>query len=415
MQTRKIVFNTAAQLLGRIVSATAAFLSTVILARLLGAGYYGEYIKVTSFITFFYMAIDFGMNAVFLREYSGAKMKQTFAYFLGLRIVMGAFMALIAMVSVWFISLVNPGFSAIVVLGVSLVSLSLITYSLFLTSNALFQAHLKYDKGAVATNIGAILSLCGIVILMFFPLVNPLTTLFAAFGILVVGTSVSGLTALFLVRPLAQTVRPLLSWNFNRSLLRQSLPLGLVLLSNVVYFRLDMLILSFWRTSAEIGAYGLAYKFFEFAIAVPTFAMNSLYPILLNYPRSQLSRLIHKVQIWLLGGSIVGAIALWIAAPFLVLVKADFASSIVLLRILSLSLPVFYLSAPIMWLYIIRRKQAALVLVYGVGFLVNAGANLLFIPRYGVLAAAIITGVSELVVLLVGTIGLARRSNDYEL
>ena len=56
-----------------------------------------------------------------------------------------------------------------------------------------------------------------------------------------------------------------------RSLFIASFPLGLTLLFNVVYFHIDSIILTFTRTSAEVGIYGLAYKIFELPLVLPTF------------------------------------------------------------------------------------------------------------------------------------------------
>ena len=53
-----------------------------------------------------------------------------------------------------------------------------------------------------------------------------------------------------------------------------------------------------------------------------------------------------------------------------------------------------------MWALITVKKQNLLAIFYGLSMVLNISLNLIFIPRYGFMAAAIITGLTELFVLL---------------
>jgi len=178
------------------------------------------------------------------------------------------------------------------------------------------------------------------------------------------------------------------------------LPLGLTLIFNLIYFKADALILSVFRPTSEVGIYGLAKSFFEFPLAVPTFFMNAVYPILLSAKRkAQSAKLIKKSAIFLLIFSLLFSVICYLLSPYLVLIKSDFADSVLIFRILSAYLPIFFLSSLFMWTLIALGKQKLLVLIYGKVMIINLLLNLFLIPRFGYLAATIILGISELMVL----------------
>ncbi len=52
-----------------------------------------------------------------------------------------------------------------------------------------------------------------------------------------------------------------------------------------------------------------------------------------------------------------------------------------------------------MWILITHGKNKQLLVIYFLGMLVNIFLNLLFIPTYGITAAAIITLISEFLIM----------------
>ena len=113
----------------------------------------------------------------------------------------------------------------------------------------------------------------------------------------------------------------------------------------------------------------------------------------------QIANIIKKSAVFLFVSSLLLTIACLVFAPLISLVKVDFAPSVTPFRILSASLPIFFLSSLFMWVLIAQDKQWLLLKIYGAGMIVNIVLNLLFIPRFGYYAAAVITVVSEAVVL----------------
>ena len=110
---RRIYRNTSAQLIGRLVSAVSAFVSTLLLAHALGSVYFGEYTKIIVFITLFYPAVDFGFNTIFIKE-GRDRVEKKFASFFSFRIFLGIFYSVIAVSIGWLLALLNRGFSPLV-------------------------------------------------------------------------------------------------------------------------------------------------------------------------------------------------------------------------------------------------------------------------------------------------------------
>jgi O-antigen/teichoic acid export membrane protein len=181
-----------------------------------------------------------------------------------------------------------------------------------------------------------------------------------------------------------------------------SAPLGITLLFNLVYFRVDSIILTLTRTTAEVGVYGLAYKIFELPLVIPTFFMNALYPVMLEhtvhgtrYTESEYISVLKKSAGLLFAGSLIVIGALWIGAPIISFIRTDFVGGTQVLRVLALGLPFFFLSSLTMWTLIAKKKQTLLAVIYFISMIVNVLLNMIFIPRFGYMAAAWITVGSE--------------------
>ena len=275
---------------------------------------------------------------------------------------------------------------------------------MLLAVQALFQSRQRFAQSTVGLTIGSSISTG--VLLILYPLLKaqPTVGVVIAICLFILGIWGSALVQLFLARNISITFQVDKSQWF--SWFKESVPLGVTLLFNIIYFRVDTLFLSIYRTSAEVGAYGFAYKFFEFALVIPAFFMNSVYPELVENKEKPyvFRKLMYHSYVFLFLAACCFGLLLWWAAPLLGWFKADFYPSIDLLRLLVLGLPIFYLTSPLMWWFVLKNKQKQLAFLYGGSMIFNVVFNFLFIPTFGAKAAAIITGITEFVVLLLGFI-----------
>jgi O-antigen/teichoic acid export membrane protein len=407
MSDKKVVaVNTVSQLMGKMVSGAVTFVISLLLARNLGASGYGDFTKITTYIAVFYLFTDFGLNAIYLKDaQTNPDNPKTWQQLIAIRILIGVIAMMAALSIMAFLpGGIDGGYSNAVKIGIILFCPTIFFQGLINTANAIFQKNLRYDLATFATVAGSIASL--VLIWISTRIFLPSAAVFGGIVSLVIGSFFTLIGAYILSHKLVK-------WELNfdikgmQSLFINAIPLGLTLICNVIYFRADNFILTLTRSTNEVGLYGLAYKMFEFVLVVPTFFMNSVYPLMLtkmhhadgikNYELKQLQK---KSLLFLVPAALLIMLCLWFLAPFLSLIKPEFAGSILALRILSLGIPFFFLSSLTMWTLIALNQQKILLVIYLVSMVFNIAMNLIFIPTYGYMAAAWITGISEVIVLV---------------
>ena len=398
---KKVIYNTGSQIVGKVITASITLVVTIIIGRTLGESGYGDFTKIFVFVGYFYTLADFGLNAIFVRL---SKEELTlFKVLVGLRLLIGIVLAIVATLVAFLLpynSAQNIGFAPLVKIGIVIASATIITQALFTTANAYFQKNLRYDLSTIAAvrgyifilAVAAIVSLtsAGILGYTIAYVVGGLVFVFAAY--LIISTK------------LQRYFLPVFNWQQSIHLLKLSWPIGTALVFNLIYFRIDVFILSNVRSSYEVGIYGLAYQFFEAALAIPIFFANAIYPVLAKLYLTDIGDFKRQVLFWikvLISVSVILALALIIVAHFIpVVFQQRFPGSTQALQILALGMPFFFISALFWHLLIIYGKQKLLIYIYGAGAVINLIANLIFIPIYGYLAAAITTIVSEAIIMV---------------
>ena len=395
-----VAVNTSAQVIGKIFGAGTTFLLSFIIARQFGAAGFGDFVKITTFVSFFFLVADFGLNAMYMQRSDDRALPALF----GLRVVGGIGLMLSSVAVLAFLpQSTSQGYTTIVRIGIIVFAPAIIFQALITTANAIFQKHLRYIDATIAVVAGSIVTLM-ILWLVWISNVHIGGSILGVIALLG-GSLVTSIVSLWL----ASRITPL-SVSFSMSdmgrLFFATVPLGITLISNVVYAHADSVVLAFTRSSAEVGTYGLAYKVFETILVLPTFFMNAVYPMMLiAYQRGEgFVGLVKKTAVVLFVGSLVLLILSWFCAPYFAYIKSDFISSVLYFRILAISLPLFFLSSLTMWILITYKRQWQLAGLYGVGMFLNIGLNIWLVPQFGPIASAWITVFSEGAILLVSSV-----------
>lgn len=399
MQSKKrILKNTVAQLIGKIISSGLTFAITYFIIRTVGANLYGNLTKVTALLAIGYTALDFGINAHVVRLLESKKkpaQSTTISSLIVLRIVL----SLLVIAAITFaVSLLpgtaSSGYTLEVKSAYLLSSATILLYGIHLSTNALFQHQMRYDKVVISASLGAIT--------MFISSAFVLTTNPNLPGLILSILSGYVITAISSLLFASQWLTSRINRQEMISILRKSFPIGIVLLLSIIVSKTDTIILGILRSAKEVGEYSFAYKIFDFALVLPVFTMNSVYPLLLrnNNDSPNRSRLVKKTIKILFILSLLGVITIFFAAPAINYVKPGLTTSIASLKILSLSLPFFYLSAPIMWLMIATHNERELIKIYFTASLFNILGNLYTVPIYGARGSATLTIATELGILI---------------
>ncbi len=393
--SKNIALNTLFQIIAKGATSGASFLFTILIARSLGVMGYGDFAKITAFVSLFYLFIDFGLNAIFLqKEDSKIRFKELFygRIFFGI-ICMGLVNIVATLLP--YNTLTQIGYSPLVHLGIFIYSATLLTEGITYTASAIFQREHAYKHLAVASLLSSlILLLC----LIFVKITGQ--GLLVILFMYVFVSFVRAIISLWLTR---EKITPfIIDRDFTKKLIIEAFPITLVLVFNVIYFRIDMLLLSLMKSSSDVAMYNLAYSFFDSFLAIPLFLSNALYPILLHDEKNgQHSPLIYLryAGVFVLFSFII-VLPGWALSPFLTWIRPDFAPAAITLRIFFIGVPLFFATNIFQWLLIAKKQQKFLAVVYFVAMVINILANIIFIPQYSYLASAIITGLSEGLVLI---------------
>lgn len=409
----KIGLNTLYQVAGRLITAATGLIVTRLVIHQLGATGFGEFQIAVSYVTIFWMLTDFGLNAVVVRKMSAEPEKEE-KYFNGLitlRVALSlALMAISALV------LIFLPYSAPVKIAALLGMLTILTQGIKGSTHGLFQTRLRYDLQLISYVLGS----AGYLGAIYWVLnsTQGIVGLVAAFTL---GQIISALVDIYFARRLSR-LHLSRDLAFLKSLFIATLPFGISLLFNLGNFKLDAFLLSVLdlphHSNADaVGIYNVGYKFFEFGLVFPTFFMNAVYPVMVK--RFEESLASFKKLFWqsagvLLVTALVGTTLIFLLAPWAVSLVADldeFADSVTVLRILIAQAPIFFLSSLLMWAVLTFEDQRTLIKVYASAFVVNLVLNLIFIPQFSYFAAAVTTGISELVILTLLIIQLKPKWN----
>jgi len=408
---KTIALNTIAQIIGKIISGGTTFFVSILLARALGVDGYGDFTKITTYVAFFYLFCDFGLNAAYLQLKEVQTEKRLKNALFTTRVLLSLLLMFATLAITTFLpGSANQGYSNLVKMGIILFTPTVLFQALITTTNVFFQERLRYDYATYATIAGSLVTL--ICIFALTKMLLPNAMLFGSLFAFLLGSLLTTIVALFFVKKFAGLPTLTVDTVTIKKLLRTALPLGVTLLFNVVYFRIDSVVLTITRSTMEVGTYGLAYKFFEMALVIPTFFMNAALPSLLLAKKEadtkKLQKQIRTSGITLCILSVFVAIGGWICSPLITLIKPEFISSILPFRLLLIGLPIFYLSSLTMWILVIEKKQIQMLIIYALSMILNIAANVLFIPMYGYMAAAWITIISELFILLTSYFSIKR-------
>lgn len=404
--SKKVAYNTLYQLIGKAVSTVSTLIITRLVAEYLGVSGYGDFAIILTYAAYFYIVTDFGINAVIVKDIASKKEKLP-AYIKNLttlRTVMAGILILIGLV----ILALLP-YSPKVKTGVAIGLLTVLSQAYIFTTDAFFQSFLRYDYAAIARAIGSAINLiAAFMIIKLNGGLLPIVASFAASGFIVNAVSFG-----FLYRfgPLG------LASDFKlwKNLFRRAFSLGVAQILNIVYFKADIFLLSILAlspmlnltNSEAVGFYSLPYKVFEVTLVFAGFFGNAVYPVMVKRAEEScaaLKRTVRKALGTMFAAALGGGAFYMILSPWIIKIisgSESFAPSILILRILALGLPFFYLSSVLFWLTITLGKQKSLAYTYGFTAIINILLNLAFIPRYGYLAAAVITNITELLVLII--------------
>jgi O-antigen/teichoic acid export membrane protein len=394
---RNSAFGMAAQMAIRLLS----FGFSVLIVRNLGAQDYGQYSAVLAFGAMFVFLADLGLSPYMVREVarwrdapdSMERASRLFGNILLLRFLLSILAATLLIGTAWL-----PGRPPVMVGAIALGTLGLIMYSIQGTSDGMLAGFERLDLSA-----GSKVS---------YQLVSVLVGAVA----LLLGTGYYGLIVANLLGIAVMTV---ICWRGARALgprpsgvntgtwlmlLRASIPFGIIGFTLGLSYKFDSVLLNIFRGDAETGYYNAAYNL-VFSTAMLSNVINtSLYPSLTRQAASApqtLPAIYERALRYLVLLALpiaVGASALADQiVPFLF--RAAYLPAVPALQIVIWVVPLMFVSEFLGYVVLIagQERRAARAVVVSTCF--NVALNLLIVPRYGFYGAAVMTVLTEAVLV----------------
>jgi len=403
---RNSAFPMAASLLNKAVDLGFA----VIMFRLLGAEGVGAYTFAGVLTTYFDIVVGWGLATLITRDV--ARDPASAGRYLGnttaLRLIL--WLGAAGVTALLTGPLAGPmGIDGALTLAIWLLVFGLVPSLLSGVLSALFMAHERMDLPAgvtvfstiskVVLGLAALLLGWGYVGLAAVSIVTNVATL---------------LVLLVLYGVLIGLPRPSVDPRFVWLLIGSSFPLMVNGLLNQLFFKIDVLLLKPLAGDLALGWYSTAYKLIDGLQVIPASFVLALFPLLSRYAhqdRRQLARASETGLKVLLALAFPIAVGTTLLAEPIILILAGpgyLPESAWALQILIWYLPISFVNGLLQYVLIAVNRQRTLSVAFAIGVVFNVAANLALIPTYGHLAAAVVTVVSELV-LLVPFLWVARR------
>jgi O-antigen/teichoic acid export membrane protein len=213
-------------------------------------------------------------------------------------------------------------------------------------------------------------------------------------------SAVGGVRALIAYRVATHhQIRWKFEWSISLELVRKSWPAFISGITEFVYLRVDVLLLTWWQSPQAAGVYSAAARLSEIWYFVPTLLMSALFPPLLRLRAAdyrQYERRLQDVLDILAACGTMVAVFVTLAAPILIpsLYGREFNAATAILMI-HIWAGVFVFMRAVLSKWLIAEELFIFSLVtHGAGAIINVAANYVLIPLYSGLGAAIATLIS---------------------
>jgi O-antigen/teichoic acid export membrane protein len=391
---RRATLDIGVQVVGRLGNLALGVVVTLVVARLLGSSGFGEWSTIFAITQIAANFGELGLTQVAVSRAAREPPRQGewLGALVSLRVLLALPTTILALAGVL---LIVPTQSAELA-GVLIAATILVNAPMALS--AVFQLRVRNDITIAIMTLGSVLWTAGaIAVSLTSRSIGALAAVFLAVAAITTCATIWRARSLLSLR-LASSSR---LW---RDLMRVGLGVGAAGILVTLYVKLDQVLVFEFAGSRQAGLYGAAYRILDQIQFIPISVMTTLFPLIATaHPRERerVRSLLQSAGEYLTMGSLPAlAFTVVAAGPIIgLLFGPQFAQAAPALPILMgafVSISFGYLAGNMVVILELQRKFFRYALV---GLVVNASLNVALIPRYGFLAAAWITLLTEVVVM----------------
>ncbi|MBS3111363.1 flippase [Candidatus Woesearchaeota archaeon] len=386
---KTIVKNISLVAFSEVLSSILSYVLIVLVARLLGPEELGIYSFTFAFAGIFTFLYDFGISYFYITKVSQdrANARKYFGQYASLKLVFCILTMIAPMVAILFTGQ-EKGVMLLVFLAA--VSLFFQNYSYVARNTYYAYQQMKYEAGVrimeriIAFGLGVTVLLQG-------------HGLFAFLVVLVLSNFFSVVLSIYFLRKLAVPFSLVVNVPTWKMMVRTSWPLWLSTVFLTVYFQVDTVMISFIQGHEATGIYNAAYKLINVFSKIPWIIILVLFPVMAEAHAKMSKELLRGIlekgiQIMVLVGIplVVGITA--IAGNVISLVYGTgFSGAVLVLQILVWATAFLFLGNMAGWFFNSIGKPKVFTWVTGVCLSLNLALNLVLIPKFSYLGAAVAT------------------------
>lgn len=384
--------------LGSLVFQLSGLVSVVIVMRSLSVSEFGLYSYAVAFVTFFAFVADGGLSQYIVKKVAQNpdSAKEVYQDAQGAQIVISALTLFALLSTAWWFN-ARHEFFTMAVLGLGIVVTGYIT-PIFSTLIARGSRHLILRKDML-TSVGRL------VYVLTVSMLKPTVLMFAMTNLVVAGVAL--LYCIYIRTSFEH--RFLFSFHLSaartRTILREGAPFAFLMVANILYNRVDIVMLKYLSGEFEVGLYTGATQFVYPFMFISSALATAIFPHLSrSVGTGQSLGTLRKSAFILMGtAGLLLSLFLYFAAPYFfhAFFGTKFDASVPVFKIL-----VWYLF--IVFSYgtfsniVVAKGHAALLFKVTVAMLaLNMLLNFIFIPQYGAVGAAVVTLICETLLCLV--------------
>jgi O-antigen/teichoic acid export membrane protein len=399
IQTNKIIKAFSWVVLANIITKPLWMLLFIYAARVLGSEQYGIFTFASSVVSIFIIFIDSGFDYISTREISRDQNKLNYYFNIILSIRTFIFLVSFSGVIIWFT--LNPTIQVNAILLLLVLQLLTVLLAFLKSIISSIQMFSLFSKMLVFEKI--LITVVGFTAL----LLNPDVIFFIQS--LIFSSLISFILFFILFYTKLKISFRLPQLVGVKKILKDAIPLIIISLFIILYFRVDVLILEhFVRNKEIIGVYGAIHRLLEMYQLIPVIIMSVAYPIIArNFEQNKhfTTEFINGLfKLFLLISIPLAVVVSFFSLNFISFLFGDEyiigaeGLKYMIWAIIPLGINYFFGN-----LMVTVKKEKYSAGIVGVSAAFNVIMNIIFIPVYSFVAASVIAFLTEMLIFLLNT------------
>lgn len=393
---QRITKNVSILFVSQVFTYIIGFFTLAYTARYLGVTGYGTLSFALAFTGIFSVLMDLGLNTFTIREVARKKSlaEDYVANIILIKIILGSTTFFLLIIITHLL-----GYDQQTVQVIAFIALYTIFSALSQLFYAVFQANEKMEYPSLGNIISSILLLIGVFAAIHYG--------FNIYQFSHIYTFTGAIVLIYAVL--------MYSWRFKlpkmkfeldvwKNLIVEAWPFAITGISINLYLYIDTIILSIYKGQEAVGFYNAAYRLILVLLFIPVIFNNAFFPLMSQYfisSKESLHFTFDKLlKIMILIGFPIGVGTVIIANKVILLIYgSQYLGAVITLQILIWSTVLIFTRSPFERLLESSDKQLSVTKIFILGALFNVIGNIIFIPQFSYVGAAIMTVLTDVLVL----------------